>query len=116
MVFTIDGTDKIDAERVEVLAQHVEKNGGKVACFISQSTTKEVQEYISSKFHSHIVDITNPEEVQRWLNTAKTNLGEILGVIHITGKLPEIGKLTSWLIYPEHPYRYNGRLVGTSNR
>jgi len=94
VVFTIDGTDKTDAERVEFLAQHVEKNGGKVACFISQSTPKEVQESISSKFHSHIVDITNPEEIQRWLNTAKTNLGEILGVIHITGKLPEIGKLT----------------------
>ena len=94
VVFTIDGTDKTDAERVEFLAQHVEKNGGKVACFISQSTPKEVQEYISSKFHSHIVDITNPEEIQRWLNTAKTNLGEILGVIHITGKLPQIGKLT----------------------
>ena len=94
VVFTIDGTDKIDAERVEFLAQHVEKNGGKVACFISQSTPKEVQESISSKFHSHIVDITNPEEIQRWLNTAKTNLGEILGVIHITGKLPQIGKLT----------------------
>ena len=94
VVFTIDGTDKTDAERVQFLAQHVEKNGGKVACFISQSTPKEVQESISSKFHSHIVDITNPEEVQRWLNTAKTNLGEILGVIHVTGKLPEIGKLT----------------------
>ena len=94
VVFTVDGTDKTDAERVEFLAQHVEKNGGKVACFISQSTPKEVQESISSKFHSHIVDITNPEEVQRWLNTAKTNLGEILGVIHITGKLPQIGKLT----------------------
>ena len=94
IVFTIDGTDKTDAERVEFLAQHVEKNGGKVACFISQSTPKEVQESISSKFHSHIVDITNPEEIQRWLNTAKTNLGEILGVIHITGKLPQIGKLT----------------------
>ena len=94
VVFTIDGTDKTDAERVEFLAQHVEKNGGKVACFISQSTPKEVQEHISSKFHSHIVDITNPEEVQRWLNTAKTNLGEILGLIHVTGKLPEIGKLT----------------------
>ena len=94
VVFTIDATDKTDAERVEILAQHVEKNGGKVACFISQSTPKEIQESISSKFHSHIVDITNPEEVQRWLNTAKTNLGEILGVIHITGKLPEIGKLT----------------------
>ena len=94
VVFTIDGTDKTDAERVEFIAQHVEKNGGKVACFISQSTPKEVQESISSKFHSHIVDITNPEEIQRWLNTAKTNLGEILGVIHITGKLPQIGKLT----------------------
>jgi NAD(P)-dependent dehydrogenase (short-subunit alcohol dehydrogenase family) len=94
VVFTVDGTDKTDAERVEFLAQHVEKNGGKVACFISQSTPKEVQESISNKFHSHVVDITNPEEVQRWLNTAKTNLGEILGVIHVTGKLPEIEKLT----------------------
>ena len=94
VVFTIDGTDKTDAERVEFLAQHVEKNGGKVACFISQSTPTEVQEYISSKFHSHVIDIANPEEVQRWLNTAKTNLGEILGVVHITGKLPEVGKLT----------------------
>ena len=94
VVFTIDATDKIDAERVEFLAQHIEKNGGKVACFISQSTPQELQEQISGKFHSHVVDIKNPEEVQRWLNTANTNLGEILGVIHITGKLPEISKLT----------------------
>ena len=82
------------AYNVAKSAQHVEKNGGKVACFISQSTPKDVQEYISSKFHSHVVDITNPEEMERWFNTAKTNLGEILGVIHVTGKLPEIGKLT----------------------
>ncbi len=94
VVFTIDATDKTDAERVEFLAQHVEKNGGKVACFISESTPKNLQEYISDKFHSHIVDIKNPEEVGRWLNTAKTNIGEILGVIHITGKLPELSKLT----------------------
>ncbi|MGV7226030.1 MAG: SDR family NAD(P)-dependent oxidoreductase [Nitrosopumilus sp.] len=94
VVFTIDATDKTDAERVEFLAQHVEKNGGKVACFISQSTPQELQDYISGKFHSHVVDITNPDEVQRWLNTAKTNIGEILGVIHVTGKLPEVGKLT----------------------
>ena len=94
IVFTIDATDKVDAERVEFLASHVEKNGGKVACFISQSTPTELQEYISGKFHSHVVDIKNPEEVQRWLNTASTNIGEILAVIHITGKLPEISKLT----------------------
>ena len=94
IVFTIDGTDKTDAERVEFLAQHVEKNGGKVACFISQSTPQDVQEQISDKFHSHVVDIKNPEEVERWLNTAKTNIGEILAVVHVTGKLPEVGKLT----------------------
>ena len=93
-MFTIDATDKTDAERVEFLAQHIEKNGGKVACFISQSTPTDLQEYISGKFHSHVVDIKNPEEVQKWLNTAKTHIGEILGVIHITGKLPEISKLT----------------------
>jgi NADP-dependent 3-hydroxy acid dehydrogenase YdfG len=91
---TIDATDKADAERVEFLAQYVEKNGGKVACFISQSTPTDIQEYISGKFHSHIVDIKNPEEVEKWLNTAKTNIGEILAVIHITGKLSEVSKLT----------------------
>jgi len=101
IVFTIDATDKTDAERVEFLAQHVEKNGGRAACFISQSTPKELQEYISSKCHSHIVDIKNPEEVEKWLNTAKTNHGEILAVVHVTGKLPEISKLielsrTAW--------------------
>ncbi len=94
VVFTVDATDKTDAERVEFLAQHVEKNGGKVACFISESTPKDLQEYISSKFHSHIVNIKSPDEVGRWLNTARTNIGEILAVIHVTGKLPELSKLT----------------------
>ena len=93
IVFTIDATEKSDAQRVEYLAQHVIKNGGKVACFISESTPKELQEYISSKFHSHVVNIKNPEEVKKWLNTANTNLGNILAVIHITGKLPNISKL-----------------------
>ncbi|MFB5646948.1 MAG: SDR family oxidoreductase, partial [Candidatus Nitrosomaritimum yanchengensis] len=73
---------------------HVEKNGGKVACFISESTPKEIQDEISSKFHSHVVNIKNPEEVAKWLNTANTNLGKILAVVHVTGKLPEITKLT----------------------
>jgi NAD(P)-dependent dehydrogenase (short-subunit alcohol dehydrogenase family) len=94
IVFTIDGTDKTDSERVQYLASHVEKNGGKVACFISESTPKEIQDEISSKFHSHIVNIKNPEEVAKWLTTANTNLGKILAVVHVTGKLPDISKLT----------------------
>ncbi|MFB5622752.1 MAG: SDR family NAD(P)-dependent oxidoreductase, partial [Nitrosarchaeum sp.] len=81
VIFTVDATEKSDAQRVEYLAQHVIKNGGKVACFISESTPKELQEYISSKFHSHIVNIKNPDEVQKWLNTANTNLGSILAVV-----------------------------------
>ncbi|MCE9651789.1 MAG: SDR family NAD(P)-dependent oxidoreductase [Nitrosarchaeum sp.] len=93
VVFTIDATEKSDALRVEYLAQHVTKNGGKVACFISESTPKELQEYISGKFHSHIVNLKNPEEIQKWLNTANTNLGSIIVVVHITGKLPNISKL-----------------------
>ncbi len=94
IVFTIDATDKTDADRVQFLAQHVEKNGGKAACFISESTPKDLQEAISSNCHSHVFDIKNPDEVTKWLNTAKTNHGDILAVVHITGKLPEISKLT----------------------
>ncbi|MFM9874777.1 MAG: SDR family oxidoreductase [Nitrosarchaeum sp.] len=94
IVFTVDATEKSDADRVEYLAAHVTKNGGKVACFISESTPKELQDQISSKFHSHIVNLKDPNEVQRWLNTANTNLGNILAVVHSTGKLPNISKLT----------------------
>lgn len=94
VVFTIDATDKIDADRVEYLASHIEKNGGKAVCFVSESTPKDLQEAISKKYHSHIVDIKNPEEIQKWLSTAKTKVGDILAVIHITGKLPELSKLT----------------------
>jgi NAD(P)-dependent dehydrogenase (short-subunit alcohol dehydrogenase family) len=94
IVFTIDATDKTDSDRVQYLAQHVVKNGGKVACFISEATPKDLQETISNAFHSHVVNIKNPDEVAKWLNTANTNLGDILAVVHVTGKLPEISKLT----------------------
>ena len=94
IVFTIDATDKTDSDRVQYLAQHVVKNGGKVACFISEATPKDIQETISNAFHSHVVNIKNSDEVAKWLNTANTNLGDILAVVHVTGKLPEISKLT----------------------
>ena len=82
---------KADIEKF--FAQHVEKNGGKVACFISQTTPTDVQESIGSKFHSRSRHFKSRRS-SRWLNTAKTNLGDILGVIHVTGKLPDVGKLT----------------------
>src|SRR3972149_5156120 len=93
VVFTIDATDKTDADRVEYLANHVEKNGGKAVCIISENTPKELQDFISGKFHSHVSDLKNPNEVQRWLETASKNMGEIGAVIHITGRVPEFSKL-----------------------
>lgn len=95
VVFTIDATDMADAQRVEALAAHVEAHGGKVGCFISNSAREDVREHISGKFHSHVVDIQNPEEVARWLATARTHLGDILGVVHLTGRLPEIPEMTA---------------------
>ena len=93
MFFTINATDKTDGDRVEFLAQHVEKNGGKAVCIISNETPKEIQESISGKFHSHVADIKNPEEIQRFLGAASKNMGEIAAVVNITGKVPEFPKL-----------------------
>lgn len=91
--FTINATDKIDCERVEFLAQHVEKNGGKAVCIISQETPKEFQESISKKFHSHVADIKNPEEIKKFLDAASKNMGEIIAVVNITGNIPKFPKL-----------------------
>lgn len=92
VVFTINATDKTDAERVEFLAQNIEKNGGKAVCLISDSCSKEIQESISSKFHSHIINLKNPEEIDRLMEAAKGQ-GEIAAVVNITGNLPQISKL-----------------------
>ncbi|RDJ32691.1 MAG: SDR family NAD(P)-dependent oxidoreductase [Crenarchaeota archaeon] len=90
-VFTINATEKSDADRAEALAAHVEKNGGKAVCIISNETQKELQESISGKFHSHVSDLKNPEEIKRWLEAAK-NMGEIAAVVHLTGNVPNGSK------------------------
>ncbi|RNJ75593.1 MAG: SDR family oxidoreductase [Nitrosopumilus sp. D6] len=89
VVFTVDATTMRDAKRVEFLASHVEKNGAKAACFISKNASAEIQEYISSRFHSHVIDICSPDEVGRWLEKASSNIGKIQAVVHVTGSLQE---------------------------
>jgi NAD(P)-dependent dehydrogenase (short-subunit alcohol dehydrogenase family) len=93
VVFTIDATDKTDSDRVEFLAQYIEKNGGKAVCIISESTPKVLQDSISKKFHSHVSNLKDPKEIQRWLEAASKNMGEVLAVVHVTGKVPEFSKL-----------------------
>ncbi|MEW6043918.1 MAG: SDR family NAD(P)-dependent oxidoreductase [Thermoproteota archaeon] len=93
VVFVVDATDDADAQRAEFLAHHVEKNGGKAVCLISQKASKQYQEILSSKFHSHVIDLNNPQEVQRWLSAAKTQ-GKMSTIIYITGKVPPNLKIT----------------------
>lgn len=94
VVFTIDATDKSDAQRIEFLASHAEENGGKAICLISKSTPTDLQESIAGKFHSHIVDLASPSEVERWLNTASAKHGGMLALVHMTGNVPEFSRLT----------------------
>jgi len=93
-IFTIDAYEKSDIDRVEFLAQQIEKNGGKAICFISSSVPKEHQDALSSKFHSHVVDLKNSDEMQGWFEKANSHdFGTLALVIHVTGKVPKISKL-----------------------
>ena len=92
-VLTIDATDEEDAKKAEEIATNVQSNGGQAICFISDKCPKEIQDSISNKFHSHVIDFSNNDEITRWFNTAKSK-GDIEIFIHITGKVPSISKLT----------------------
>ena len=93
VVLTIDATDNEDAKKAEEIAANVQSNGGQAICFISDKCSKEIQDSISNKFHSHVIDFSNNEEITKWFNTAKSK-GDIETFIHITGKVPSISKLT----------------------
>ena len=92
-VLTIDATDEEDAKKAEEIATNVQSNGGQAICFISDKCPKDIQDSIGNKFHSHVIDFSNNEEITRWFNTAKSK-GDIEVFIHITGKVPAISKLT----------------------
>ena len=92
-VLTIDVTDEEDVKKAEEIATNVQSNGGQAICFISDKCPKVIQDSISNKFHSHVINFSNNEEITRWFNTAKSK-GDIEIFIHITGKVPLISKLT----------------------
>ena len=87
VVLAIDATDEADIGRAEFLAQHVEKNGGKAVCLISEKTPKEFKDRLISKFHAHTVNLESPDEVKRWLEATK-NLGKFTILVYLTGKVP----------------------------
>jgi len=92
ILFAVDVTDESDISRVEFLAQQVENGGGKVVILISKKSP-EVAEKRLSKFHSHVMDLSNQESVKRMLNTASQKIGPISTVVYVTGKVPQVNKI-----------------------
>ena len=92
VLFAVDATDESDIARVETLAQTIENSGGKTVILISKNSPKVAEEKLS-KFHSHVLDISNQENVKRMLNTATQKIGPISTIIYVTGKVPQFPKL-----------------------
>ena len=93
VLLTLDTTESSDITRAEFIAQSLEKNGGKVALLISKNSPKQAQDQLG-KFHSHIVDLSNQDEVKKLFKTASENVGAISMVIHVTGKVHTFSKIT----------------------
>src|SRR5437867_3639152 len=93
VLFAVDATDESDITRTEFLAQNIENNGGKCIILISKTSIKQTEQGLS-KFHSHVIDFTNQENIKHMLNTATQNIGPISTVIYVTGKVPPLSKIT----------------------
>jgi len=93
ILFVVDATEESDVSRIEYLAQNIESNGGKTVILISKTSIKQAEERLS-KFHSHVMDISNQENMKRMLNTATEKIGPINAVIYVTGRLPQVTKIT----------------------
>ena len=89
----VDATTASDSERAAHLASHVTESGGKVVLF----TPKGVPESLAGpirQFHSHEIEMDDPQQVRRWLRTAHEKMGGIRAVIHLTGNVPKMEALT----------------------
>lgn len=93
IIIVVDPTVDADVQRAITLAQHVTKSGGKVVLFMPENTPGSMSDEIS-KYHSHKIDLDDTSELRRWLNTAAQKVGDIRAVIHITGNMPDIDKIT----------------------
>ena len=91
VVLTVDATDISDAERAGHLARHVEKNGGKAVCIVSDKSPKDAAEHLAA-FHAHTGNLGDPDNMDRWLADARKE-GDVIATVHLTGKVPGISNL-----------------------
>ena len=95
IIITADPTDDEDAAKIEHMARHIQdKCGGSTVCFISAAADSQIAERISKTVHSHVINLSDPEEVAKWFNTAQQKRGRIMGAIHYTGRVPQGVKFT----------------------
>lgn len=97
IIVTADPTPGNDADlqKIEAVLRHIQQNcSGKAVCFVSSAAAKEDVEHISNIVHSHVVNLDDPNDVERWMKTAQEKIGKISGVVHFTGSMPNIPKIT----------------------
>ena len=89
----VDATAASDSERAAHLASHITESGGKVVLFTPKGMPESLAGPIR-QFHSHEIEMDDPQQVRRWLRTAHEKLGVIRAVIHLTGNVPKMEALT----------------------
>lgn len=93
VVIVLDPTDDADAQRASILAQHITKSGGKVVLFMPESVPEFISDALD-EYHSHRIDMDDTVQLRRWFGTAAQKMGSIHSIIHMTGDMPDTGKIT----------------------
>lgn len=93
VVMVLDPVGDVDVQRASALAQHVTKAGGKIVLFMPKSTPESISGALS-EYHSHHIDIDDTEQLRRWFGTAAQKMGSIHSIVHMTGDMPNVGKIT----------------------
>ncbi len=96
VIITADPTDDDDVQKIGHMINHIEKEcNGSVVCFVSASAPTDMAQRIADMAHSHVIDMSNSDDVSRWFSTAQQKKGKIICTIHYTGKVPStITKMT----------------------
>ncbi|MXY37849.1 MAG: SDR family NAD(P)-dependent oxidoreductase [Cenarchaeum sp. SB0665_bin_23] len=93
VVMVVDPTGEADAQRVSTLAQHITESGGNVVLLLPESTPEPISEALS-KYHSHRTDLDDVTQLRRWFGTAAQKMGKVHAIIHLTGDMPDVDKIT----------------------
>lgn len=87
LVIIVGATDTDGCKEAAALAERAQSRGAKAVMIIDDGVPSECASLLS-EYHSHTADITNGQEISRWLGAA-SKIGTVAGVFHVTGSLPQ---------------------------